>query len=1046
MAFDFNSLSTTPLSQKERLTIGTTTPQNSGAFNFDELSKTPLFEEEKVKSNGLVDKLGQRFENVKSAWSPKTEEQKSRAYFGKSIGGTLGEAGGAIMDVAGSMIESTLEKTKGTGPKEVQDFLDRPFGSQQLFARGTKAGDFETKINDSLKNWASTMLGGAEYGWEVSKEQYPKGSELAKDVFNATGLLGTGTLMKGAFQDVKTTKNIIADAIRSTPEKEVAKYTEAVSNIAKDYQKTLPLTPTQQMKEGARLDKTGDNVYTTLAKNGIEVGSGNEITQLDEISDMYRQATQMAQKNEQSLFSLNRILKDAEKQIDESITSAAARIQAKAKVNAEIQALLSEKGNKSLVFIDANGEAYIKSALVERLRQTGNSWTPFNAADPEKIGMSTGYSLSNAVRNEVEAFGTFPAYREVNRAWGQIIHATETLRNIERSGKAFKQVGGLSGSVARRVLSGALGYHLGGVGGAVLSEIGSEYAARILSNPALRTYLDRKIVSSALSKNPTPKEIAKLSDEVEKYVYEQTLRSESGLLLPEPAMRMPAPKQPEYKMEVTNAKIGQPYQVPKGQQGAGQMRRSYTSESASPQSKTLSQNKATAAPSSKNPTNAISKTVQRDRDLRKPDKMIVAKKNIKKTPEIKKIEAKIAENVRSQKAAIKAKDYTLVAKLKKAYDVLVAELKKAIKYLNENGSVGMSIKKSVTPESVAKRADDADMGVLDYVIRDYDNAILDPNVNRTLSDMGLGKATREERIRFAKEVFDEQAGVASRSVVEPKADTSGGFEGKTYYHTTSKEAAESIRKEGFKAQVGDRTRGVSAGKGIFLYEDIAPTKEFSKNITWAGKTPEVVETTIQGKIFNSKSQSKSINALAEDLKLIERLKSEGYVGIRGTENEIPVTFVFDEKALKPSTPNPLYTEARGKSLEEFVNSPRFEYHLSSEKNLKSGDVVTTNNPEGVYTSKNPDAWKVQLDYERGKTAPQQLYLVEVANPSDKTINLLQNGKIVKTHESISKVGEVKVISKLGTADMPMEEVKRLSQSQLIDIWNKANRKASATDK
>ena len=79
-------------------------------------------------------------------------------------------------------------------------------------------------------------------------------------------------------------------------------------------------------------------------------------------------------------------------------------------------------------------------------------------------------------------------------------------------------------------------------------------------------------------------------------------------------------------------------------------------------------------------------------DLKTPDKKVGAPKTVKKTPEIVKLEGKIAKNVDAQKAAIKAKDYTLVAKLKQAYDVLVAELKKAIKYLNENASVGMATK------------------------------------------------------------------------------------------------------------------------------------------------------------------------------------------------------------------------------------------------------------------------------------------------------------------------------------------------------------------
>lgn len=150
-----------------------------------------------------------------------------------------------------------------------------------------------------------------------------------------------------------------------------------------------------------------------------------------------------------------------------------------------------------------------------------------------------------------------------------------------------------------------------------------------------------------------------------------------------------------------------------------------------------------------------------------PDKAVKAKTGLPKTKEITELEGKIAKNVADQKKAIAKGDFALVQALKEVYTVLVEELKKAIKYLNDNGSVGLSIKKSVTPESVAKKADKADMKVLAKVIDDYDNAILDPNVNRTLNGMGLGRATREERIRFAKDVFDEKDGVASRSVVEP---------------------------------------------------------------------------------------------------------------------------------------------------------------------------------------------------------------------------------------------------------------------------------------
>lgn len=121
---------------------------------------------------------------------------------------------------------------------------------------------------------------------------------------------------------------------------------------------------------------------------------------------------------------------------------------------------------------------------------------------------------------------------------------------------------------------------------------------------------------------------------------------------------------------------------------------------------------------------------------------------------------------------------------------------------------------------------------------------------------------------------------------------------KTYYHTTSTDVAPLIEKDGFKPQIGERTMGTTQGNGVFFYEDVSPTVNFGKNFTWKGKEPTVVEAKINGKIYNSKSQSKSINALAEDTGLIEQLKADGFVGIRGTENGTPVTFVFNPSSVK----------------------------------------------------------------------------------------------------------------------------------------------------
>lgn len=75
-----------------------------------------------------------------------------------------------------------------------------------------------------------------------------------------------------------------------------------------------------------------------------------------------------------------------------------------------------------------------------------------------------------------------------------------------------------------------------------------------------------------------------------------------------------------------------------------------------------------------------------------PDKVVRAKAGVAKTKEITELESKIAKNVADQKKAIAKGDFTLVAALKEVYTALVEELKKAIKYLDENASMGLAIK------------------------------------------------------------------------------------------------------------------------------------------------------------------------------------------------------------------------------------------------------------------------------------------------------------------------------------------------------------------
>lgn len=180
-----------------------------------------------------------------------------------------------------------------------------------------------------------------------------------------------------------------------------------------------------------------------------------------------------------------------------------------------------------------------------------------------------------------------------------------------------------------------------------------------------------------------------------------------------------------------------------------------------------------------------------------PDKKVKAPESIPRTPEIAKVEKQIARNVELQKNAIKAKDFTLVAELKEIYVSLVDKLKKLIKEYKDKGiPLGMSIRKTVTPASVAKKSDKEDMALLANVIDDVKSARLNPDTNRVLDKMGLGRATDEELVAFAKEVFDEKDGVATRGVLQRNSDLMSDQNQATNAPTTAQNISDTVDDTG----------------------------------------------------------------------------------------------------------------------------------------------------------------------------------------------------------------------------------------------------------
>ncbi len=738
MAFDFNSLSTTPLSQKERLTIGTTTPQSSGAFNFNELPKSPI--------EIIASKLhGYGVNTPESYGLSKPAVSQTTTQWGIGIKPEQQRTNATAVTTPQVAEQIPEPKTYFEALADTVDAItEQGRKSKEQYERGEISG--ATKYSGDVAN--ITSLAVAPIG----------------ELFNQVPLVGG--IMRVMSEGLQFGPKGAGEALSNLPgykqilEKNpwITDYSEAVSPTVENATitalnlATLLGTVESGIKAGVR-GKTALEYRVTRDTDGkllTRNGDGDVVY----IEDKNGVPTYGEKPADYPLIRLNSALQDLKKSSGEAIENK------KVAKNAEtVKEIIT--GTKS-----------------------GQNWWAQNAeADAAsqrvaaKVDLSTSIDTTGTVNTKPQQEYFKQTYLDKTEATGyKLLEKEDASVNLQRiSDKLVEEFGNtnLPQSIVKKAIETILrklSTTADELGNVKLLETAKEKSAAQRSANYERTQnntnneIKNKTVGRALRlvvEETSKTDIAKVNGELSK------LYQELAILERLDAMKVAGGKLGKYFSQISGnivgglagGAVGGPAGAAAAAVVGGELASALRGRIMAGKFKSTTPKGEIGATLEK----AIAETKKPKKvDLKTPDKKVGAPKTVKKTPEIVKLEAKIAKNVEAQKAAIKAKDYTLVAKLKEAYDILVTQLKKAIKYLNENGSVGMSIKKTVTPESVAKRADDADMGVLDYVIRDYDNAILDPNVNRTLSDMGLGKATREERIRFAKDVFDEQAGVGGK--------------------------------------------------------------------------------------------------------------------------------------------------------------------------------------------------------------------------------------------------------------------------------------------
>ena len=149
--------------------------------------------------------------------------------------------------------------------------------------------------------------------------------------------------------------------------------------------------------------------------------------------------------------------------------------------------------------------------------------------------------------------------------------------------------------------------------------------------------------------------------------------------------------------------------------------------------------------------------------------------------------------------------------------------------------------------------------------------------------------------------------VARTATPDPRnfktADEFVAAQGDTLFHTTKAENVPLINKNGFSGKTGEMSKasGGSFENGTFLYPEKQSATTFGKNF----KSPEVIETAVQGKIYDANSQTKygweddlQTQEIAKNKEIVDQLKKDGFVGVKSTELGTDAVFVFDNAAIK----------------------------------------------------------------------------------------------------------------------------------------------------
>jgi len=262
------------------------------------------------------------------------------------------------------------------------------------------------------------------------------------------------------------------------------------------------------------------------------------------------------------------------------------------------------------------------------------------------------------------------------------------------------------------------------------------------------------------------------------------------------------------------------------------------------------------------------------------------------------------------------------------------------------------------------------------------------------------------------------------------------------FHNTRIENVESIKETGLKLRAEKEYGGFKTEEGIWVYPSKKSADLFGKRILEAPS--KTINVFIEGKLYQQPSTKimikeyggDNIRYLASDKVLIDRLKSKGFIGIKGRETGQKQIFIFDESAVKTKSQlTDIYNKAKAEpadltqeakkynSAEDFINIEKHkrDTSISAEiknsirfaelEKLKFGDEVMDGSEFAQKLL--DDKWSIET-YKRGNSIGYKA--TKIVNGNKQSINV--SGNVAKTFKFY-------------------EESNLPTKSQLTDIYNKA---------